>query len=108
MVKLHDGRINIGKIAGLQTLAHEQGRSFWEGQIDRDNRARSSTKGLLSCGYKRPCDFSLGICVGDVVFHRIHDQFEAVFDFELAINRGEVIAQRVFAHVQMNCDLLIC
>ena len=42
------------------------------------------------------------------VFYRIHSQLEAILHSELAINRREVIAKRVLAHVQMTGDLFVC
>ena len=74
-----------------------------------DLPGKSSTKVLLSELFAL-AKVSIGSegSVAYVVFDRIHHQFEPVFDFKLAIDRGKVISQSVLAHIQMNCNLLIC
>ena len=66
------GRIHIGKIARLKTLAHERVLPFFKGLMARAEQDRGSTKVLAAVAY--------------AVFHRIHHEFEPVFDFELAID----------------------
>lgn len=81
------GRIHTGKIAGVETSAHEKTLPFCEVQISCSGSkrgsselgVRSSTKGLVS-------DEVQELTISNAVFYRIHDQFEPVFDFEFAID----------------------